>query len=205
MKKAFFYNALLSICIITSVFLTGCSGQKSYVLLLPEDGKVSGEVTVTNAHGSQVLNQSWQLTEIAGVNAGPKSPVVMDKASVQNTFGDALSAMPLPPVHYTLYFELRTAILVPDSERLLPEIIKSINDRQPAELSVIGHADTVGTAESNYKLGLLRAKKVADLLKSRKADPAVIEIYSHGESNLIIKTGDETPEPRNRRVEVTIR
>lgn len=203
--KSFFYNVLLAVCIVTPVLMAGCSGHKSYVVLLPEDGKVSGEVTVTNSHGSQVLKQSWQATEIAGVDAGPSSPVVMGKTAVQSAFGDALSAMPLPPVHYMLYFELGTARLVPDSERLLPKIIKSILDLQPAEMSVIGHADTVGTAESNYQLGLHRANRVADLLKSLKAAPAVIEIHSHGESNLLIKTGDETYEPRNRRVEVTVR
>jgi len=205
MKKAFYYKVLLSFYIVTSVFMAGCSGQKSCVVLLPEDGKVSGEVTVTNSHGSQILKQSWQATEIAGVDAGPSSPVVMEKAAVQSAFGDALSAMPLPPVHYMLYFELGTAILVPESERLLPKIIKSIHDMHPAEMSVIGHADTVGTDENNYQLGLLRATRVAALLKSLKAAPAVIEVYSHGESNLLIKTGDEAFEPRNRRVEVTVR
>ena len=203
--KAFRYNLLFSICIIVSVFLTGCSAQKSYVVLLPEDGKVPGEVTVTNSHGSQVLNQSWQVTEIAGVDAGPGNPVVMNKAEVQDLFGDALSAMPRPPIHFTLYFKLRTTMLVPESERLLPEIIKSILELQPAELSVIGHTDTVGTAESNFQLGLQRANMVAALLKSFNAAPAFVEIYSHGESDLIIKTGDETLEPRNRRVEVTVR
>ncbi len=205
MKKAFCYSVLLSVGMSTVLFITGCSSQKSYVVLLPEDGKVSGEVTVTNAHGSQVLKKSWQATEIAGADAGPGSPEMMDKAEVQSVFGDALAALPLSPVHYMLYFELGTARLVPDSERCLPEIITAIHDLHPAEISVIGHADTVGTAESNYQLGLRRANRVADLLKTFKAVPAVIEISSYGEADLLIKTGDETLEPRNRRVEITVR
>jgi outer membrane protein OmpA-like peptidoglycan-associated protein len=37
------------------------------------------------------------------------------------------------------------------------------------------------------------------------ADPILISTDSHGEDNLLVKTPDEVAEPKNRRVEVTIR
>jgi outer membrane protein OmpA-like peptidoglycan-associated protein len=49
-----------------------------------------------------------------------------------------------------------------------------------------------------------RARKVADLLVVQGIDPNILEIESHGEDNLLVKTGDEVREPRNRRVEITV-
>jgi outer membrane protein OmpA-like peptidoglycan-associated protein len=205
MKHAVMRKLLLLICFIAAGLLAGCSGHKSYVVLLPVDGKVSGEVVVSNARGSQVLNQSWQATEISGTGMAPAKPVVQDKTAVQDMVGSALIAMPPPPVHFILYFETNRAKLTRESRRMLPEILKAVKERHPAELSVVGHTDTVGSPKSNYQLGLLRANTVTAQLSLLGAKPALVEIDSHGESNLLIKTPDNTPELRNRRIEVTIR
>jgi outer membrane protein OmpA-like peptidoglycan-associated protein len=42
------------------------------------------------------------------------------------------------------------------------------------------------------------------MLASRGVDPNIAEIESHGEDNLLVKTGDQVQEPRNRRVEITV-
>jgi len=205
MKRAAMQILPLLTCLVAAGLLVGCSGPKSYVVLLPVDGKVSGAVEVSNAHGSQLLNQSWQATEISGPGEAPSKPVVQDKTVVQSTIGSALAAMPLPPVHFTLYFEMSKIKLTPESQRMLPEILKAVNERNPAELSVVGHTDTVGAPKCNYRLGLLRAKAVIALLTQLGVNPSLVEVDSHGEADLFIKTPDNTPEPRNRRIEVTIR
>jgi outer membrane protein OmpA-like peptidoglycan-associated protein len=50
-----------------------------------------------------------------------------------------------------------------------------------------------------------RATMVRALLGEAGLDPASIEVTSHGEAVLLVRTPDETYEPRNRRVEITIR
>jgi outer membrane protein OmpA-like peptidoglycan-associated protein len=35
-------------------------------------------------------------------------------------------------------------------------------------------------------------------------DQNILEIESHGEDNLLVQTGDQIREPRNRRVEITV-
>lgn len=205
MKSTIYRNLLPFFCFFVSVLLSGCAAQKSVIVLLPEDGKVSGEVTVVNAQGSQVLSQSWHSVEIAGSHGRPASPIVLDETTVQGVFGGVMSAMPLPPAHFLLYFHQGTTELRPDSQLLLPAIVKAIKERHPAQLSVVGHTDTMGTAEFNYQLGLLRATSVSELLASHGATPASIETSSRGNTDLLVKTGDQTPEPRNRRADVTIR
>jgi peptidoglycan-associated lipoprotein len=209
MKSATYRHLLPFVCLFVTLLLSGCAAQKgaqrSEIVLLPENGKVSGEVTVVNPQGSQVLNQSWQSVEIAGSKGAPAPPKVLDEAAVRDAFGGVMSAMPLPAVHYLLYFKLDSAELLPDSKLLLPAISKAIKERHPAQLSVVGHTDTAGSAEHNYQLGLLRARVVPELLKMHGAAPASVETSSRGKAELLVQTPDNTLEPRNRRAEVTVR
>jgi len=210
---------LPSLGLLVALLLSGCAApkpvivpppeaaapRKSMIVLLPEGDKVSGEVTVTNANGSEVLNQSWQAVEIAGIQDGPGKPVVLQDAAVQDQFGAVLAATPAPPVHYLLYFKVNCAELLPESRLLLPEIARVVQERSPAALSIVGHTDSVGSVKYNYGLGLKRAAAVAELLAREGAAPASVETSSRGKSDLKVKTPDQTPEPRNRRAEVSIR
>jgi outer membrane protein OmpA-like peptidoglycan-associated protein len=196
----------LPIWLVASLVLGGCAArQKTVVVLLPEAGNTSAAVKVTNQRGSQVLSVPYQATEIAGPKKAPGGTVTLDQATVEHLFGEALSAMPSPPVRFDLYFESDSTDLTPESRALLTEIIAAIEDRRPAAVGVVGHTDTVGPAESNYRLSLQRAEAVAALLASLGVVPGTLDIASHGEADLRIPTGDEVPEPRNRRVEVTVR
>ena len=58
---------------------------------------------------------------------------------------------------------------------------------------------------SNVALGLKRATSVQRLLVTAGLDPSIIEVRSHGEADLSIKTPNNTAEPRNRRVEIVVR
>jgi outer membrane protein OmpA-like peptidoglycan-associated protein len=54
-------------------------------------------------------------------------------------------------------------------------------------------------------LALERATTMAEQLKQLGLQDAVLTVESHGERNLLVKTPDDTTEPRNRRVEITLR
>jgi len=204
MKGAHYRRLVPFFCFLVSVLLSGCAAQKSVIVLLPEAGKVSGKVTVVNAQGSQLLSRSWQSVEIEGSQGRPEDPIVLDQTTVEGEFGRVMSAMPLPPVRYLLYFKLGSVELLPESRLLLPAIARVIKERHPAQLSIVGHTDTVESADYNYQLGLLRARAVSAQLASLGAVPASIEISSRGKIDLLVKTPDQTLEPRNRRAVVTI-
>jgi outer membrane protein OmpA-like peptidoglycan-associated protein len=63
----------------------------------------------------------------------------------------------------------------------------------------------MGTAASNIELGLRRANAIRSVLIDAGVDAALIEATSHGEADLLVKTTDEVPEPRNRRVNITVK
>ena len=129
----------------------------------------------------------------------------MSEEEVQRIFGDALSALPPAPVHFTLYFKFESDELTDDSRALLPQILNTVKQRSIPEVLVVGHTDTMGTPKANIELGLTRANAVRTLLVQVGLDPNTVEVRSHGESDPLVKTADETPEPRNRRVEISVR
>jgi flagellar motor protein MotB len=52
---------------------------------------------------------------------------------------------------------------------------------------------------------LKRALMVRNLLVEAGLDGSAIDATSVGELDLLVKTADETPEPRNRRVDIFVR
>jgi len=175
------------------------------IVLLPDtDGSV-GQVTITNASGTQVLSQGREASAIQGTGAAPSGPFVITEDEVREKFGKTLATLPPEPVRFVLYFRLDSDDLTPESQALLPEFFLAVRERTPADVSIVGHTDTIGDREYNYRLGLRRANWVADLLVVQGVDRRTLDIDSHGKDDLLIKTGDQVPEPRNRRVEITVR
>jgi len=70
---------------------------------------------------------------------------------------------------------------------------------------VVGHTDTMGDAKTNLALGLKRAISVREILVQAGLAAGTVEVTSHGEADLLVKTANNTPEPRNRRVETTVK
>jgi len=183
--------------------LAGCA--KSYVVLLPNDDGTTGKVVVTGKEGATVLDQGHEGATIGGP-AG-KTFMVSDE-QIAKDFGTALAASPQKPVSYLLYFKAGTDVLTPASQADLPKVFAEIRKRPAPDISVIGHTDTMGDAAKNTLLGLMRARSTAALigrLVGSMISADRISIESHGEKNLLIPTSDNVDEPRNRRVEITVR
>lgn len=196
------YALVFCACLL---FLCGCSVQKSLFVLMPDpDGKV-GEITVKNPGGQRTLTRPQESTEVWQTDTPPSKPQIMSQKQIQAVFRDALAAQPLLPVRFILYFKTGTADLTKESKTQLPEAFAVLSQRPHSEFSVIGHTDTQGPHPMNYQLGLKRASMVRDMLVSQGVAPGRIKVTSHGEIDLLVPTGDEVDEPRNRRVEVFVR
>lgn len=179
--------------------------RSDMIVLLPdpEDGRV-GAATVSAGGGTVDLATANQATRVVS-GAPPTAPAAIAPEEVQRIFGGAISARPPQPRQFLLYFESGGDTLTPESQALLAEIVAFVKTRPAPDVSVIGHTDTTGDADANFKLGLQRATLIRDLLIKGGMDPAQVDIASHGEADLLVKTPDNTAEPKNRRVEVTVR
>jgi outer membrane protein OmpA-like peptidoglycan-associated protein len=179
------------------------------VMLLPDpDNAAIGRASVSgNARatpGSVELASAREAT-IVGLNQPPTKVRTLSEDEVKSQFGSLLSTLPPAPLHFVLYFRFESDELTAESRALVPDILKAVKDRPIPEVDVTGHTDTTGTPDSNYELGMKRATMVRALLGEAGLDPASIEVTSHGEAVLLVQTPDGTYEPRNRRVEITIR
>jgi outer membrane protein OmpA-like peptidoglycan-associated protein len=182
--------------------LTGCASKlNSYVVLLENPTGGTGKVIVEGAEGQQVISNA---NDAVGLKGSRKAAPV-DPAQFRKDFSGVMAARPRLPVQYFLYFESGGTSLTAESLTLLPKIITEVVGRPASDVSIIGHSDTVGKAESNEVLALKRAQSIAELLQEKGMKPFAMVVESHGERNLLVPTPDETPEPRNRRVEVSVR
>jgi len=187
------------------LLLASCAGERNVVVLLPDSDGKTGSIVVSNQAGSRILSEQKQATVISSPTTPPTTPAPMDDEAIRKNFGEALAALPPPPIHFILYFKTDSTDLTDESRRLLAKVLPATVDRKSTDVSVVGHTDRVGTREYNYNLGLERALLVRKMLVYLGIEQGLIEVTSHGEDNPLVKTADEVQEPRNRRVEVVVR
>ena len=179
-------------------------GQSLVVLLPDPDSGAVGRAAVSTPTGTADLAGARASTYAAA--GQPPAPVTtMSEAEVQRLFGDALSALPPPPRHFTLFFRFESDELTDESRALLPEVLQSVRSQLVPDVTIVGHTDTTGAPAANFELGQKRANSVRNLLIEAGLDASSIEVTSHGEADPLIPTADDTFEPRNRRVEVSVR
>lgn len=179
--------------------------SQTLVVLLPDsDTGTTGRAYVSNNGGSTDLNAARDSVT-ASAGQAPAAATPMSEQEVQKQFGDVLATLPQAPVHFTLNFKFESDELTDESRALLPQILATVKQFAIPEVLVVGHTDTMGTPKANIELGMSRATAVYRILLQVGFDPSTIEIRSHGESDLLVKTPDETREPLNRRVEISVR
>jgi outer membrane protein OmpA-like peptidoglycan-associated protein len=192
---------LLILCLAFS----GCAAKGTTVVLLKDlDGSV-GQVQVSTPAGTQKLSAAGHSTRVSDSSAAPDVLRTLDQKKIEREFGPVLQAMPNPPETFLLYFEFGRSELTAESKPVPPMIIEAITRRNSRDVRINGHSDTIGQREDNARLSLERAEGARDVLIKEGVDPSIMQVFSHGEGNLLIPTADDTPEPRNRRVEVLVR
>lgn len=178
-------------------------GQDVIVLLPDSDTRSTGSARVSNSLGAVDLTAEREAALVA-VNRAPVL-TTLSPAEVQGMFGDALSALPPAPQRFALLFRFESDELTDQSQAVIPQVLGAVKQHAAPDVVVIGHTDTMGTQQVNHALGLKRAMMVRNLLVRAGLDGATIQVMSMGEIDPLVKTPDETPEPRNRRVEIAVR
>lgn len=181
----------------------GCAAPpSSYVMLIESPDGSTGEVVVSDARGSRVLNRPKQATGLG--DSSPETIEISDEQANRD-FGRAMVAQPPLPETFHVYFESRAARMTQESLRRMDELIEKLRSWPAPEIVIVGHTDTVGSRAFNERLGMERARAVVAALEARGVSPLSMTVESRGERQLIVQTPDEVDEPRNRRVVVSVR
>lgn len=194
------YSAL-----IWALVLGGCTTvpRQDLVVLLPDkDGKV-GTLVVQNQKGSTVLNTAYATARTApdgGVERG-----VASQNEIKELFGNAIAAQPPRPISFTLYFESGSDEFTEQSKQEVKRLLAEMARRQASDITVIGHTDLVGPDPSNDALSLQRAGRVKSILVGMGVPAERILTAGRGRREPLIPTANGVIEPRNRRVEISVR
>jgi OmpA-OmpF porin, OOP family len=107
---------------------------------------------------------------------------------------------------YGIYFDTAKAVIKPESEPALVEIVALLRAQPAMKLYVVGHTDDVGDATSNLELSMRRALAVVDELVSRRGvDGGRLTAAGVGPYAPIAPNSAESGRARNRRVELVYR
>jgi outer membrane protein OmpA-like peptidoglycan-associated protein len=190
--------------LLAALVLGGCAtASQDLVVLLPDkDGKV-GTVIVQNPKGNAVLNTAYasaRTTSEGGVQRGTAS-----QSEVKNVFGGALAAQPQRPLSFILYFESGSDEFTEQSKQEVKRLLAEMARRQAPDIIAIGHTDLVGPSPSNDALSLQRAERVKSILVEMGIPAERILTAGRGRREPLIPTPEGVSEPRNRRVEISVR
>ena len=177
-------------------------GDELVVVLPGTDGKV-GTVVVERGGERTVLNQPFAASRIVS-GSGPQAQR-LEGGDVQRDFGSLLAALPGRPKSFLLYFLEGSDEFTPESRVELEKMLAELRQQGAPDVMVIGHTDRVGNLQFNDRLSLQRAERVRGELVKLGIAAARVQIAGRGEREPLVATDDEVAEPRNRRVEVSVR
>jgi outer membrane protein OmpA-like peptidoglycan-associated protein len=181
-----------------------CDTPRDRIVLLPgPDGKL-GAVVVRSAAGEVRLDTAYAAAEVS--KAGAIAQQRDDAASVARRFGAVQAAQPPRPVSFTVYFATGSATeLTPESQPVMAGLKAELARRPAPEITVIGHTDRVGSADDNDALSAGRAQAVRDMLLASGTQTFSLNATGRGEREPLVATEDGVAEPKNRRVEISVR
>lgn len=183
--------------------LAGCASRNDLYVLLPgKNGKI-GALTVESEGKKRTLDSPYAAARVK--NVGSVDGFTTSEAKVKQDFGPALAAQPKRPVSFFLYFLADTDEFAPESKALVGQIFAEIARRPAPEIVIIGHTDRVGAQHYNDVLSLRRAERCRDELLKLGIPKVRITVAGRGEREPEVPTADEVAEPRNRRVEISVR
>ena len=86
----------------------------------------------------------------------------------------------------------------------LNSVAKILNEYPKSSLRIIGHTDSVGSAESNLTLSEERAESVSEYLNKRGIKSGRLSTRGYGERRPIASNETKNGRAANRRVEISI-
>ncbi|HEY6458474.1 MAG: OmpA family protein [Acetobacteraceae bacterium] len=167
--------------------------------------KPSGNLVTGGTRGIRLAAPTTEGTTQQSTAPAP-SPVHQPRvAASKPAAGPGTTTASGPAVNLTVNFASGSAELTPEAIRTLDALGSALASKDLAayRFRIEGHTDTVGSRDYNHALSERRAKAVVDYVATKfGVDPSRLEAVGMGEDGLMVATPQQTPEPRNRRVQV---
>jgi outer membrane protein OmpA-like peptidoglycan-associated protein len=164
-------------------------------------------VTLDNIKKS-INENSTEIKEVKEAN-----PLVLEKVENKEALVSANSSSKLNELQSEINnllsskkinFERRSSKITDDSNIVVEEIAKILNDNATFKIEVSGHTDSRGSESLNKSISQNRASSVRDVLISLGIDKDRVNAVGYGEEFPIVKDDENGLSEINRRVEFNI-
>ncbi|HEU0222669.1 MAG TPA: OmpA family protein [Paracoccaceae bacterium] len=138
----------------------------------------------------------------------PYSGVCLNTEDAKAMLDEALAACKGVTGDFVVYFNFDRSDLTAAGREVIGQVIAALGGYTTPLVSVVGHADTVGTVEYNQGLSERRANTVANAIRSGAQAEGIniqsITTAGRSELELAVPTADNVREARNRRATIAI-
>jgi OmpA-OmpF porin, OOP family len=159
--------------------------------------KMYPEYMATYPPYAQVVDKSFLQSVI--VNHAE----LMEGKALQVTYSNEITSE-VSSKSYQIQFETGSAVIKPESYKLLDEILQSSVVAEGLKVGVYGHTDNTGNADSNQKLSEDRANSVKSYLISKGLASERIESKGFGPAKPIGNNATAAGRAQNRRVQIVL-
>ncbi|HEY9047095.1 MAG TPA: OmpA family protein [Ohtaekwangia sp.] len=159
--------------------------------------KMYPEYMATYPQYSQVIDKSFLQSVIVN------HPELMEGKALQVSYSNQITSE-VSSKSYQIQFETGSAIIKPDSYKLLDEILQSSVVAEGLKVGVYGHTDNTGSADVNQKLSEDRANSVKSYLVSKGLVAERVESKGFGPAKPIGNNGTAAGRAQNRRVQIVL-
>jgi outer membrane protein OmpA-like peptidoglycan-associated protein len=173
------------------------------VVVLPDANGRTGTVVVERGNERIVLNEPYASSRIT--REGGIKFEKLSEPEVRTSFERVVTALPPRPQSFVLYFIRGEDMLTKASRLERDRMLDELRNRVTPDIVVIGHTDRVGKDEANDRLSLQRAERMKSELVREGLAAERIRTAGRGEREPVVATDDGVDEPRNRRVEISVR
>lgn len=187
----------LSRIALLTVLLAGCSSAPKPLPppATPVPGSAPGPVYGQAAPGSRAWTPQMEAAEKQLSSSLSGSGVSVAKTTDERLW------ITLPG---DLAFQPNRSALKPTATALLDKIVVALRNVPMADVRVVGHTDSKGSAAANDALSLDRAASTRDWLVARGMSPVRIAVAGRGSRDPLASNDDEAGRATNRRVEILV-
>lgn len=141
---------------------------------------------------------------------GPVIPSRMQPAPVEPVLAapapqpmmEDFPAAGLSQASFLVFFDFAEEGLTPIARDVVDTIANEFFRGGPDRITLVGHADSVGSDNFNMSLSADRAENVREALISLGVPASIIQVEARGEADPLVATRNNVREPANRRVEI---
>jgi outer membrane protein OmpA-like peptidoglycan-associated protein len=159
--------------------------------------KMYPEFMATYPPYAQVVDKSFLQSVIVNHSE------LMEGKALQVSYSNEITSE-VSSKSYQIQFETGSAVIKPDSYKLLDEILQSSVVAEGLKVGVYGHTDNTGNADANQKLSEDRANSVKSYLISKGLVSERIESKGFGPTKPVGNNATATGRAQNRRVQIVL-